>query len=454
MKRNFSPGTKHFLNIESISDRGDGVGRINGWVIFIPYAVPGDYLEIEIVDTKKNYSLAVISEIITPSLYRISPFCKYFGKCGGCSLQTVNYDYQLKMKSQLLKEVMKRIGKVEVDNLKDFLPSPETRNYRNKVQYVACNNKERIFTGFFYRGTHEIIGIDYCPVQYEITNEVAKKVSSLLLEMKWSVYNEKLHKGLIRYIIIKASYTGKELLCILVTTRKNLPFKQKFIDSISKIIGLCGIVQNVNALKGNSILGEKNFLLWGRNYIIDEIEGIKFKISSSSFFQVNRWQLKNIYGIISEIIKNIDLKFVIDAYCGIGTFSLFLSGRAGRILGIEENNEAIEMAKDNAALNNMNNLTFLAGKVEDLLYETSEDKKVDLIILDPPRKGCDKKVLQSLIKIKARNLIYISCKPSTLARDLAVLKEGGYKIELIQPVDMFPHTHHIECICYLKTEEN
>ena len=336
--------------------------------------------------------------------------------------------------------------------VKEIIPSDNIWNYRNKVQLVIKNQKGNATPGFFRRDSHDLVHIKSCPIQHDLSNKVVERIVPLL--SRWTIYNERRCSGLLRYIICKTSFSNKETLCTLVCNEKAIPDREKFLENLKQITCLAGVVQNFNPSRSNVVMGEENFLLSGRNYIVEEIKNIKFMISSSSFFQVNTCQIEKMYDVISSIISPLNIKQAIDAYCGIGTFSLFLSRYGGYVFGIEENTEAVSMAKKNMELNNMTNIDFIAGQVEDLLYNIGCDKKIELIILDPPRKGCEGDILKIIRKLDIKHIIYISCNPATLARDLLILRELEYEVKLVQPVDMFPHTPHVESICYLQKKSS
>jgi 23S rRNA (uracil1939-C5)-methyltransferase len=304
--------------------------------------------------------------------------------------------------------------------------------------------------GFYRRDSHDIVNIKTCHLQHELSNRFMAELSSLLSELRWSVYNEKTDSGLLKHVITKVSFSENELLCIMVTKEEKLPEIDKFISKLKDFPRLVGIVRNINKEKSNVIMGNKNILLTGRDYIIEEIKGIKFKITPSSFFQVNICQLETMYDVISRLVSPLELNTVIDAFCGVGTFSMFLSNKAKHIVGIEENPEAVKMAVENGKLNNFSNVAFHEGKVEDVMYDISKKEAIDLIVIDPPRKGCEKKFLEDIEKLGIKHIIYISCNPATLGRDLAILKEMGYETKSIEPIDMFPHTPHVECVAYIK----
>ncbi len=452
MINTFTSNSKHIITINSINSRGEGVGRINNRVIFVPYGVPGDQIEIKIEVTKKNYSTGKIIDMIKPSAHRVEAPCEYFGLCGGCTFQHIDYNYQLFLKENLVKENLKKIGNIQSELIREIIPSDNIWNYRNKVQLVIKNKKGNITPGFYRRDSHELVHVRYCLIQHDLSNKLIEKIIPLL--SGWTVYNERRGTGMLRYITCKTSFSNKETLCTLICNEKKIPDREKFLENLKQITGLAGIVQNFNTSGSNVVMGEENVLLSGRNYIVEEIRNIKFMISSSSFFQVNTGQIGKMYDVISDIISPLHIKQAIDAYCGIGTFSLFLSNYAGYVSGIEENTEAVSMAKKNMELNNMSNIDFIAGQVEELLYNIGCDKKIDLIILDPPRKGCEGDILKTIRKLGIKHIVYISCNPATLARDLVILKELEYEVRLIQPVDMFPHTPHVESICYLQKKSS
>ena len=450
MKKKLLPGLCSNIEIDNLNSKGEGVGRIDNLVVFVPQAVPGDYLEVEILHSKKNYSLAKIKKILTPSSYRVTPLCPHFEDCGGCSIQHIKYDCQLTLKHQILKENLRKIAGISPDTVSEIKGSPIKWHYRNKVQQVVSkSHKGTIKTGFFRRHSHDVVNINECFIQHEIANRLMRKLFRLISFGNWSVYNEKKHSGLLRYIVLKVSFSRKEVLCIFVTTEGTIPQKNEFINSLKEFPGLVGIVQNINTRRANTIMGTRDVLLWGRNHIIENIKGIDFKITPTSFFQVNVFQLETLMDMISEVINPLEINSVLDAYCGTGTFSLLLSSRVKKIRGIEENPDAVKMAKKNAKINNLKNVEFFCGKVEDLISRAGKKDNFDMIILDPPRKGCDRNVLETINKMDLKHIIYISCNPSTLARDLSLLEDMGYRAEKIQPVDMFPHTSHIETFCYL-----
>lgn len=431
---------------------GEGIAKIDNLTIFIPNAIKGERVKIIIVKVLSSYAFGKIIDIIKKSNKRLESDCNTYKRCGGCNLRHIKYSETLKMKQKVVQNLVDKTleNKIEVQ---ETLGMENPYFYRNKAQYpVGIDKKGQPIMGVYANRSHEIIPIEKCLIQNEQIENVAKYVFETCIKNKVSIYDEKTKKGLLRHIVIKIGISTNEIMCILVINGKNIPNENKIVESIiNKFSCVKTIIKNINTKNTNVILGSENISLYGKGYIKDVLGKYTFKISPLSFYQVNPIQAERLYkiGIEGANIEKEDVVF--DLYCGIGTISLFMAPYAKKVYGIEIVKEAIENAKENAKINNMENTEFIAGDVEKTLDNLINTKGIipDVIMVDPPRKGLDNKSIENILKIKPKKLIYISCNPATLIRDLAKI-EKEYKIELIKPVDMFPFTSHVECVCVLK----
>ena len=435
--------------------QGEGIAKIDGLTIFIPNAIKGEKIKILIVKVLSSHAFGKIIEIIKPSKYRVESDCPTYKRCGGCSLRHVEYKETLKMKQNAVQSLVNKTlnTKIQVQETEGM---EYPYHYRNKAQYpVGLNKDGKPVMGVFANRTHEIIPIDTCYIQNEQTEEIAKFIFNFLVNNNISFYNEKTQKGLVRHIVTKIGIKTNEIMCIIVINGDSFPKENELVrDLKNKFPNIKSIIKNINTKNTNVILGKENINLFGNGYITDVLENYKFKISPMSFYQVNPVQAEKLYNLgvkYAEITKN---DIVFDLYCGIGTISLCMSKYAKKVYGIEIVEEAIEAAKENAKINNIENTEFIAGDVEKVLSNLIDNKKVipDIIMVDPPRRGLDNTSVENIKKVSPKKLVYISCNPATLMRDLAKL-EDIYEIKNIKPVDMFPYTSHVE-VCSLLELKN
>jgi 23S rRNA (uracil1939-C5)-methyltransferase len=438
----------YIMTIDNMGYEGEGVGKIEGFTVFIAGAIIGEKVKIKIVKVSKNFAFGKLLEIIEPSISRIEPVCSIYKSCGGCNIQHTDYNAQLEFKTNRVIQVTNRIGKLEDVIIHPTLGMENPYNYRNKVQLPVSNKNGVVNVGFFAARSHDIINMETCHIQDKVADVVVKLTRQWMKEFNIESYNEEKHNGILRHIMIRKGFKTGEVMVVLVTNGKELPYKEEFIAIMTKKIqGLVSIVQNINSEKTNVILGMKCETLWGKDTITDYIGEFKFEVSPLSFFQVNSIQTEVLYSKALEYANLSGGEVVLDAYCGTGTISLFLSQKAKKVYGVEIVPEAIENAKINAAENKVDNTEFIVGEAERVIPKLiSEGVRADVVVVDPPRKGCDKTLLEAISSMAPKTIVYVSCDPGTLARDLGILDELGYKTIEIQPVDMFPQTAHVECV--------
>jgi 23S rRNA (uracil1939-C5)-methyltransferase len=440
------------VTVEDLTHDGAGVAKINGYPIFVSNALPQEDIKIKITKVKKGYAFGHLEEIYKESPYRVDAPCPIYKQCGGCQLQHLSYEGQLVAKRKQVADVLERIG-----HLKDVPVHPvlgmdhNPWRYRNKAQVPIGEREGGLIAGFYQQRSHEIIDMKDCLIQQETNDRVVQTVKEICDKHGVRAYNEKNHKGVLRHIMARYGLVTGETMVVLITRTPDLPNKKNIIEDIRAALPeVKSIVQNVNTKKTNVIFGDETRVLWGEEYIYDFIGDIKFAISARSFYQVNPEQTKVLYDKALEYAGLTGEETVIDAYCGIGTISLFLAQKAKKVYGVEIVPEAIEDAKRNAALNGIDNAEFGIGEAEVVIPKWyKEGISADVLVVDPPRKGCDEALLQTIIEMKPKKVVYVSCNPATLARDLRVLEDGGYKTVEVQPVDMFPHTVHVECVAQL-----
>lgn len=439
------------IKIVGMNHEGQGVGRVDNFTVFIDGAIEGEKVRIKIIQVKKNYANAQILEILEKSVDRLEPICPIYQKCGGCNLQHVNYVRTIEFKKNIVIDSLKRIGKLEDVNVKDVIGMTEPYLYRNKTQYPVGGNKKDVSVGFYEKGTHNIVDCDTCKIQFEISDKVKSIVKTFLNISKIKAYDEKTNSGLIRHIIVRVGYVTKEVMVVLVVTKDKVPNLKFLIEELkNNIYELKSIVLNINNSKTNKILGEKNVVVYGEETITDYIGKYKFKISPKSFYQVNPVQTQILYDTAKKYANLNGTQTVFDLYCGIGTIGIYVSDKSKKVYGVEVVKDAVEDAKANSKLNNIENIEFLLGKAEEIIPKMYQDGiKADVVIVDPPRKGCEEKLLDTIVKMSPKRIVYVSCNPATLARDLLYLNNNGFKVQEVQPVDMFPWTHHVETVVLL-----
>lgn len=443
---------EYIVNIIDNGFQGEGIAKIDGLTIFIPNAIKGEKIKILIVKVLTSHAFGKIVEIINPSENRVESDCTTYKRCGGCSLRHIKYEETLKMKQNAVQSLVNKTLKTKLQ-VEETLGMDKPYNYRNKAQYpVGLNKDGKPVIGVFANRTHEIIPIDTCFIQNKQTEEIAKYIFKFLVDNNVSFYNEKTQKGLVRHIVTKIGIRTNEIMCIIVINGREIPNEANMISELtSKFSNIKTIVKNINTKNTNVILGNENINLYGDGYITDKLGEYTFKISPISFYQVNPIQAEKLYefGVKFADITKEDVVF--DLYCGIGTISLFMSKFAKKVYGVEIVEEAIVAAKENAKINNVTNTAFIAGDVEKVLDELVNVKQIipDIIMVDPPRRGLDNTSIENIKKVLPKKVVYISCNPATLVRDLAKL-ENIYEIKKIKPVDMFPYTNGIECVSVLE----
>lgn len=441
----------YIIKIDGYGHEGEGVGKINNFTVFVKGAIKGETVKIKLIKVSKTYGIGKLLEVILSSKDRTEPICPIYKRCGGCNLQHISYEEQLSFKTQRVKDVIERVGKIEGLKVHNTIGMDFPYNYRNKVQLPVGDNDGNIVVGFYAPRSHEIISMDHCYIQSKIGDKVVKLLKNWMKEYKVMPYDEKSHSGVVRHIMIREGFKTKEVMVVIVTNGEKLPNVKPLIKSLrEEILNLKSIIQNVNKDKTNVILGNKSTTLWGTDTISDYIGEFRFNISPLSFFQVNPVQTEKLYRKALEYAGLTGNEVVFDAYCGTGTISLFLSRKAKMVFGIEIIPEAIENANENKIINDVNNVEFIVGKSEEEIPKLIEGGiHPDVIMLDPPRKGCEESLLHAITGVKPKRIVYVSCDPATLARDLKVLEELGYKAVELQPVDMFPQGHHVECVVKL-----
>ncbi|MBC1651592.1 23S rRNA (uracil(1939)-C(5))-methyltransferase RlmD [Listeria booriae] len=438
---------------EDLTHDGNAVAKIDGYPIFVPQGLPDEIAQIKVLKTNKNYGFGKIIELTKESADRVTPPCLVYSQCGGCQLQHLSYDGQLRMKQKQVAQVMKRIGKQDVEVL-PTLGMENPWNYRNKAQVPVGFVNGRLVAGFYQQRSHQIIDMNTCLIQQEENNEVIQTARAIFAKYYVEPYDETTRKGVLRHLMTRFATTTGELMLVIVTTKLNFPNKAEILAELQQSIPeLTSLVQNVNTANTNVIFGEQTVVLAGREYIMDTIHGISFAISARSFYQVNPEQTEILYAEALKLAGLTGEETVIDAYCGIGSISLCLAKEAKHVYGVEIVPQAIEDARANAKLNKMDNVTFAVGKAEEVIPDWfKQGIKADVLVVDPPRKGCDDALLQTILKMKPKRVVYVSCNPATLARDMLVLTEGGYEAKMVQPVDMFPQTTHVECVTVLQRQ--
>lgn len=447
---------EYIFDIISQGYEGEGIAKIdNKYPIFIEGALKGEKVKVRIVKVNKNFAYGKLMEVLEASEEKVNPPCAIYKRCGGCKLQHASYKAQLDFKWDRVKDCVSKIGKLDPSIVKYPLGMENPWRYRNKVQLPIGLINGEVKIGFFAPRSHDIIDMESCLIQDEIGDKVVKLTREWIEKFNIRPYNvdgEYDEKGIVRHIMIRRGFTTNEVMIVLVTNGENLPHKEEFVDLMVKNIpGIKSVIQNINSKKTNVILGLESKTLWGEDTISDYIGDFRFNISPLSFFQVNPTQTEVLYGKALEYANLTGNEEVFDAYCGTGTITLFLSQKAKKVYGVEIIPQAIDNAWINAKENKVENVEFFVGESEVVIPDLiNKGVKADVVVVDPPRKGCDKKLLDAITNIDAKKIVYVSCDPSTLGRDLAILEENGYKTLEVQPVDMFPNTSHVETVVLLR----
>ena len=443
---------EYIVDIIDNGFEGEGIAKIDNFTIFIPGTIKGEKVRVLIVKVLSSHGFGKVIEILGKSQARQDVDCNTYKRCGGCNLRHVKYEETLKMKQNAVQSLVNKTLKNKLQ-VEETVGMENPLHYRNKAQYpIGINKKGEPVIGVFANRTHEVIPIDNCLIQNKKSEEIAKFIIEFIKEKNISIYDEKKGKGLVRHIVTKVGIKTGEIMCVIVINGHKIPNENELVENLkTRYPEIKAIVKNINMKNTNVILGQENINLYGNGYIEDILGEYKFKISPLSFYQVNPVQAEKLYNLgvsMAEITKN---DVVFDLYCGIGTISLFMSKFAKKVYGIEIVEEAVKMAKENAQNNNVSNTEFFAGDVEIVLDDLINNKglKADVVMFDPPRKGLDKKSIDNILNIRPKKIVYISCNPATLIRDLADF-ENEYDIKTIIPVDMFPYTSHVECVSVLQ----
>lgn len=441
------------VTFEDLTHEGAGVAKVDDFPIFVENALPDERAKIKVIKVKKGFAFGRLIEIYEQSKNRINAPCPIYSQCGGCQLQHLSYEGQLDFKKKQVEQVLTRIGKLDLTKVTvhPTLGMSDPWSYRNKAQVPVGEREGGLVAGFYQKRSHDIIDMERCLIQQAENDDVVQAVKKICETYGIRAYNEEKHKGWLRHIMVRYGLVTKEIMVVFVTKTADFPHKDDIIKEMTnQLPQVKSIVQNINNKRTNVIFGDETKVLWGEEYIYDKIGDVKFAISARSFYQVNPEQTKVLYDKALEYAGLSGEESVIDAYCGIGTISLFLAQKAKRVFGVEIVPEAIEDAKRNAELNAITNAEFAVGEAEVVIPEWyKQGNKADVIVVDPPRKGCDEALLKTILDMKPKRVVYVSCNPGTLARDLQVLELGGYKTVEVQPVDMFPHTTHVECVAQL-----
>ncbi|MCJ0931901.1 23S rRNA (uracil(1939)-C(5))-methyltransferase RlmD [Virgibacillus halodenitrificans] len=444
------------ISFEDLTHEGNGVGKIDGYPLFVPHGLPGEEAEVKVVKVNKNFGFGKLLKVIKSSPQRVEPPCDVYYKCGGCQLQHMSYAMQLEMKQNQVKNVMRKIAHMEHVPVHSTIGMEDPWRYRNKISIPVGERDGELITGFYQKRSHHIIeDMDTCVIQDEVNDRMVEAVRRIADRLGIRAYDEKKDRGVLRHIMVRTGRATNDTMIVLVTRTDKLPHQEQLIKELTETYPhVKSIVHNINNKQTNVILGRKTKVIWGEEYIYDTIGDIRFAISAKSFYQVNPSQTKKLYDKALEYAEIEPNDIVIDAYCGIGTISLFLAQKAKKVYGVEVVPEAISDAKMNAKLNGITNAEFVVGEAEKVMpWWKAQGLRPDVIVVDPPRKGCEVDFLQAMIDMKPKKIVYVSCNPSTLARDLKILDEGGYETKEVQPVDMFPQTNHVECISQLILKE-
>ena len=455
------------VKIEDIGVGGEGIGKVDGYTLFIKDAIIGDVVETKVMKAKKNYGYARLMNVIEASEYRVKePACPMARRCGGCQIQEMDYGRQLVFKENKVKGNLLRIGEAPEELLEQItepiIGMEEPFHYRNKAQFPIGTDKEgNIIAGFYAGRTHSIISNTDCALGVPVNKTILEKILDYMKNCHVSAYDEEKHTGLVRHVLLRYGFTSHEIMVCLVINGTKLPHAEVLVESLREIPGMTSITFSINREKTNVIMGNEIRLLWGQTCITDSIGNVQYQISPLSFYQVNPVQTERLYGQALEYAGLTGQETVWDLYCGIGTISLFLAQKAKQVYGVEIVPQAIEDAKNNAKINGIENAEFYVGKAEEVLPEyydryqrehNGETAHADVIVVDPPRKGCEESLLRTMVDMQPEKIVYVSCDSATLARDVKYLRANGYELRKVRAVDQFPHTVHTEA-CVLLTKE-
>ena len=450
MNQKLQQGQTVELEITDLNTSGEGVGRHEGRVVFVPNTVTGDRVCAKIIQSRAKFAKGRVEQLLATSTHRIRPNCIVADKCGGCQWQHIAPVYQREAKRQQIIQAFQRIGGLSDIEVQPILHTSNVLNYRNKSTYpLARSATGQVQAGYYQQGSHKLVNLNQCPVQDERLHPLLEEVKQDIQERGWSIYNEASHQGKLRHLSLRIGSNTGEMLLTLVTTAQNLlSIKEQAQIWLDKYPGLVGVCLNINSDRTNAILGKKTITIAGKSYLREIFAGVELQIAADTFFQVNTHAAELLFQAIIEQLNLTGNETVIDAYCGIGTFSLPLAQKVRQVTGIEINPTSIQQAQNNAVLNQINNVTFCTGKVKNIIEQI--EPQPDIFWLDPPRKGCNLQVIEALLNLQPSKIVYISCKPATLARDIKLLSRSGiYQPVYVQPADFFPQTTHVECYVIL-----
>ncbi|WP_078429201.1 23S rRNA (uracil(1939)-C(5))-methyltransferase RlmD [Alkalihalobacterium alkalinitrilicum] len=446
-------GQQFPLTIKRLGINGEGVGFFKRKIVFVPGALPGEVVVAEVTKVNPKFAEAKVKKIRKPSPDRVNPPCPVYDKCGGCQLQHLSYEGQLREKKDIVRQAFERHTRLDPNKLplQDTIGMEDPWNYRNKSQLQVGKQKEKVLAGLYGMNSHELIDISECMIQHPMTNTVTQQVKSILEDLNIPIYNEKKHKGIIRTIVTRVAFATGQIQLVLITTQQDIPKKDLLIDEIKRRLPeVTSILQNVNGKKTSLIFGEETIHLAGEEVIQETLGDVSFELSARAFFQLNPLQTVKLYDEVKKAAQLTGSEKVVDAYCGVGTIGMWVAKDAGEVRGMDIIAEAIDDANANAKKHDINNAHYVVGKAEKWLPKwVKEGWKPDVVIVDPPRTGCDDALLRTIIEVKPKKMVYVSCNPSTLAKDVNQLMRAGFKLKLVQPVDMFPHTSHIENVALL-----
>ena len=446
-------GRLYDVSIDDLSHDGLGIARIDGFLVFVKDALPGERVVIKVTNAKKNYAHAEAVEMIRPTHQRINPPCPLFERCGGCQIQHLNYESQLQFKKDIVIRNMKKFAQIEKPRILDVIGMNNPWRYRNKTQIpFGLNEDGEIVAGFYKSRSHEIIDMPSCIVQTVEADNIITAIKKIACEFDITPYTESQQSGILRHVVIRVGFKTKQIMVIFITRTPHFPHKEILCQQlVTRFPAIKSIVHNVNPKVTNVIFGAETTTIYGADYIKDTLDGLDFLISARSFYQVNPAQTEVLYKKVVDFAEAGAETVVFDAYCGIGTITLFLARQAKVVYGVEIVPDAIYDAKENARINGLDNVNFEVGASEIVIPRLiGEGIRPNVIVVDPPRKGCDIALLEAIIEAEPERVVYVSCDSATLARDVKVLAAGGYKLEVVQPVDMFPQTSHVECVALLR----
>ena len=447
-------GQQFPLTIKRLGINGEGVGFYKRKIVFVPGALPGEVVVAEVTKVNPKFAEAKIKKMRKPSADRVNAPCPVYDKCGGCQLQHLSYEGQLREKKDIVRQAFERHTKIDPNQLPlhDTIGMEDPWNYRNKSQLQVGKHKEKVLAGLYGMNSHQLIDISDCMIQHPMTNTVTQQVKKILEDLNISIYNEKKHKGIIRTIVTRVAFATGQIQLVLITTQQEIPKKDLLIEEVKRRLPeVTSILQNVNGKRTSLIFGDETIHLAGEEVIQETLGDVSFELSARAFFQLNPVQTVKLYDEVKKAAQLTGKEKVVDAYCGVGTIGMWVAKEAGEVRGMDVIAEGIDDANANAKKHGISNAHYVVGPAEKLLPKwVKEGWKPDVVIVDPPRTGCNDALLRTIIEVKPKKMVYVSCNPSTLAKDVNQLMKAGFKLKYLQPVDMFPHTSHVEAVALIE----